>query len=46
MENFQRETILTYSDKIPATVPDLFDLKPLTWLYYLEKVINTRSFNQ
>lgn len=27
-----------------TTVPDLFDWEPLKWLYYLEKIINTRSF--
>lgn len=29
-----------------TNVPNLFDLQPLKWLYYLEKVINTRSFKQ
>lgn len=34
----------TSNDNDSSDVPDLFDLEPLKWVYYLEKIIMTRSF--
>lgn len=40
------ETLAGTNDAATTTVPDLFTLEPLKWLYYLEKIINTRSFKK
>ncbi|EGR30695.1 niemann pick type c1, putative [Ichthyophthirius multifiliis] len=33
-------------DQEQQDLPNLFDIEPLKWLYYLQKVINTRSFQR